>query len=293
MCISTTGTPAAAAASRAPSRRSAYTSLIIPAPASTVARITSGLEVSMLIGTDVSRASRSTSGRTRRSSSAASTSAAPGRVDSPPTSRMSAPCSSSVIAWAKAASASSWAPPSENESGVTLTMPITRGRSSTRGRPLQSRVGAVSNIQGSGKEEGQSELWPSRHCAASTASGLRDRAHDRARGRRLIGRRAGAATLVPVTRRPGLAAGHDVVDLAGVDGLVLQQGLGHDMQLVHVVLQDRRGAVIGLVKNAADHLVDLPRGLVRHALVLGDRAAQEHLVLVVGVGDRPHLVAQA
>ena len=58
------------------------------------------------------------------------TRAAPGRVDSPPTSTRSAPSASSARPCATAASASSQRPPSEKESGVTLTTPITSGRSS-------------------------------------------------------------------------------------------------------------------------------------------------------------------
>ena len=54
---------------------------------------------------------------------------APGRVDSPPTSTMSAP--SSIISSPRetARSGSSHRPPSENESGVTLRIPMTRARS--------------------------------------------------------------------------------------------------------------------------------------------------------------------
>ena len=67
-------------------------SLIIVAPAFIVARITSGLEVSTEIGIPLfSRAC--TTGRTRRNSSSTPTGALPGRVDSPPISRMSAPSS--------------------------------------------------------------------------------------------------------------------------------------------------------------------------------------------------------
>ena len=54
--------------------------------------------------------------------------AAPGRVDSPPTSSQSAPSASRARPWAMAAAWSSNCPPSENESGVTLMTPITSGR---------------------------------------------------------------------------------------------------------------------------------------------------------------------
>ena len=56
------------------------------------------------------------------------TGCAPGRVDSPPTSRRSAPSATSARPCSTAAPASSHRPPSENESGVTLTTPMTAGR---------------------------------------------------------------------------------------------------------------------------------------------------------------------
>ena len=56
------------------------------------------------------------------------TGVAPGRVDSPPTSSTSAPAATSASPCATAASGSRNRPPSEKESGVTLTMPITAGR---------------------------------------------------------------------------------------------------------------------------------------------------------------------
>ena len=49
-----------------------------------------------------------------------------GRVDSPPTSRMSAPCAMQLRAVLDGAIEASHRPPSENESGVTLTMPMMR-----------------------------------------------------------------------------------------------------------------------------------------------------------------------
>ncbi len=67
-------------------------------------------------------------GTTRAISSASSTGAAPGRVDSPPMSRMSAPWPISRRACATAASTPKCRPPSEKLSGVMLTMPMTRGR---------------------------------------------------------------------------------------------------------------------------------------------------------------------
>src|SRR5436309_4666624 len=67
-------------------------------------------------------------GSTRRSSSSTGTSAAPGRVLSPPTSTTSAPSAARAKPWPTAASGSSQRPPSENESGVTFRTPMTSGR---------------------------------------------------------------------------------------------------------------------------------------------------------------------
>ena len=75
------------------------------------------------------RTSSVTTGPIRRSSSASSMRCAPGRVDSPPTSTMSAPCAASSRPCPMAASAPYHWPPSENESGVTFTTPMTRQRS--------------------------------------------------------------------------------------------------------------------------------------------------------------------
>ena len=76
-------------------RRPAVTSLTIVAPARSAAAATTALLVSMLTGTAPSAASASTTGSTRRSSSSGATGSAPGRVDSPPTSRRSAPAATS------------------------------------------------------------------------------------------------------------------------------------------------------------------------------------------------------
>ena len=98
------------------------------APASRQARATAARRVS--IETTTPRpASASTTGRTRRSSSSAGTAGQPGRVDSPPTSTMSAPSETKRRPSSMACAGSRRSPPSEKESGVTLTIAITRGRS--------------------------------------------------------------------------------------------------------------------------------------------------------------------
>src|SRR5262249_36452751 len=64
----------------------------------------------------------------RASSSASAPGVAPGRVDSPPISTIAQPCAAMRFACATAASAARKRPPSENESGVTLRIPMTTGR---------------------------------------------------------------------------------------------------------------------------------------------------------------------
>lgn len=75
-----------------------------------------------------------TTGMTRLSSSASSTRVAPGRVDSPPTSTRSAPCATRSRPCLTAVVVSNQRPPSEKESGVTFTTPMTAHRSQW-GRP--------------------------------------------------------------------------------------------------------------------------------------------------------------
>src|SRR6266511_3357351 len=129
MCMTTNPARASAATRRmSGSKRPAETSLTTVAPASRAARATADFVVSMLTGTLVASTNRSTTGRTRRSSSSAATGAAPGRVDSPPMSSASAPCATSSTPCATASFGSRKRPPSENESGVTLTIPMTAGR---------------------------------------------------------------------------------------------------------------------------------------------------------------------
>ena len=105
------------------------TSLMIDAPSRTHILATSGWRVSieMMASGTSARILRMT-GTTRAPSSLAVTGVKPGRVDSPPTSMMSAPSSSIWSARATAASTSRFSPPSEKESGVTLRMPMMRGR---------------------------------------------------------------------------------------------------------------------------------------------------------------------
>jgi len=69
-----------------------------------------------------------TTGMRRRYSSRSSTGIAPGLVDSAPISSRSAPSSTRCKAWSTARCGSSNLPPSKKESGVTLIIPMRKGR---------------------------------------------------------------------------------------------------------------------------------------------------------------------
>lgn len=128
-CITMNGLPVAATTGIiAGSACPPLTSLTRTAPASTAFSATAARMVSTLT-TAPARVSSRTTGTTLRSSSASSTRAAPGRVDSPPTSTRSAPAATRSRPCFTASSVSNHSPPSENESGVTFTTPMTAHRS--------------------------------------------------------------------------------------------------------------------------------------------------------------------
>src|SRR5215207_11684802 len=131
MCMRQQSAPTSAATpASSGSNLRADTSFTIVAPASSATRATAALVVSIEMRTSRAppyAASRSTTGSTRLSSSSCATGSAPGRVDSPPTSRIAAPSLASRRPCSTAASASRNSPPSENESGVTFTTPMISG----------------------------------------------------------------------------------------------------------------------------------------------------------------------
>ena len=94
-------------------------------------------------------------------------------------------------------------------------------------------------------------------------------------------------------RRPRRLAGHDVVDLVGVDRLELEQRLGHRLDLVAVVLEQLARDRVLLVDDLADLAVDLAHRLLGHVLVRRDRAAEEDLALVLAVDHRAEHVGHA
>ena len=144
MCMSTSPAPAAATTRAISGSPSALTSLTAQAPASSARAATSALVVS----TD--SAGPSASAASRRQRSAAGTGDAPGRVLSAPRTMRSAPSAASASACPAAARGSRVRPPSENESGVTLTIPMTRVRASrSKRRSRQCQI--TSGLTGSRK----------------------------------------------------------------------------------------------------------------------------------------------
>ena len=103
------------------------TSFTYVAPAAIAAFATSDLVVSTLI-TAPSLTNSVITGMTRFNSSSSLTRSAPGLVDSPPTSIMSAPSAINLRPCVMAAAGSRNFPPSAKESGVTFNMPKTKVR---------------------------------------------------------------------------------------------------------------------------------------------------------------------
>src|SRR5580658_8043849 len=301
----------AATASRAPGARNARTSLTRCAPAAPARRMTSGSEVSTDSSSGKRAATRSMTGSTRRSCSSPATAAAPGRVDSPPMSMIAAPSAAMRSACASAASGSRKRPPSENESGVTFSTPMTTGRSSSSTRPAQRICnGGPSYLRPAGardstnravnarRDQGIGRIFNNKNApytlislSAGLCLVLSRGTHDAVgRSARRCDRRLAAASgrrgVVPAFRWLGRAAGHDVPDLVIGQRLVLDKRLGHGVQLVQVGLQDLARALVIHLDHAPHFLVNRMCGFIRHLLVLGHAAAEEHLALVFRIGQR-------
>src|SRR5262249_23331706 len=136
LCMMITGT-ACSATTRAspPSRCRPHTSLTMAARAASAHAATSAFMVSMETGTPGATTAGTTGARRRIPSAIGTATALPyGRVDPAPISSPSAPSAIIRRAWSMAAAGSRKRPPSEKESGVTLSTPITIGRPSASRR---------------------------------------------------------------------------------------------------------------------------------------------------------------
>src|SRR3569833_4710605 len=92
------------------------------------------------------------------------------------------------------------------------------------------------------------------------------------------------------TRR---AAFHDILDLLGIDGFVLDERMGHCVQLVHVLCQDALRTRVISIHDRTHLLVDGARGYFSQHLVLRHRKPLKHLAMFVAVGQRAKLFRQA
>src|SRR3954447_17658607 len=263
------------------SSRNAQTSFTIRAPAWSAASATAALRVSIDTVAPPA-ASRSTTGTTRSSSSAASTGAAPGRVDSPPTSTMAAPSRTSSSPCWTAASTSRYSPPSENESGVTFTTPITAGR----GRSIALRLSAlraaralvaahVRGAAGEARARQRARALPLRLARRRLGRGLRD------------DRLVGAEDLAL-----GLAVGQ-LDELVALDRLAPHQDVRRLVELRAVALEDVARRLVRLLHDPADLAVDLAGHVVGVVRLGAELAAEERLAVVVAEHARAELLAHA
>jgi len=173
MCMSTTGVSVEAATSGIPGSDRAAMSLIMSTPSAITAAAVSGSDVSTERGSPAScRLIPRMTGTSRSRWTAEGARSEPGRVDSAPTSIIAAPWDFISRARSTAAAGSRYRPPSEKESGVTLSMPMTAGpfekemvperRTRSRGR----RTGSSSRSSSS-PSPGRPKGCPAREAAAS------------------------------------------------------------------------------------------------------------------------------
>src|ERR1700683_722214 len=320
ICTRHTAQPLWTAAASASGSCSARTSLMSPAPALAAARMICALLVSTEITALVRARSRSITGTTRRASSPASTAAAPGRVDSPPTSMNAAPSAAMRTPCSTAACVEKKFPPTENEKGVTLSTPITKGRDRSSVLSAQrSRTGGADMGGRQARPLVKESIFgdavdPSMEAPAKTSlfltapkmlSFTRSRAavglvlprgyHRSACDRPFSGRlgRFVGKRLIPVRRRLRRPACHDVLQLALVEGFVLYERVGHEVQLVERLHENLPRALVVRLDHMANFLIDRMRGHVGHLFVLRDAAAEEYFPGLFRIGQWPELVRQA
>src|SRR5579863_1775242 len=106
-------------------------------------------------------------------------------------------------------------------------------------------------------------------------------------------RRLTGEGVVPSRRGLGRAAGHEILQLLLVDGLIFHESLGHRVQLLERGREDLARALVVGLDDPPHLLVDGVRGDIRNLLVLRDAATEEYLAGFLRVGERPELVRQA
>src|SRR5688500_13254273 len=198
---------------------------------------------------------------------------------------MSAPLASIASAMSSACAASRALPPSEKESGVTLSTPITKVRG-------PSTSGARPGILMENDRRGAAITPPT----SLLSERLADRLHRRNdRGALLLLRRSRGVSRRRVGRRrviQRMAVG-EPADLVGVEDLARQQRVG-DVDQPLLVLGENRGAALVLIaNNELDLGVDLKRRVFAVVGVLRDLAAEEDLLFFLAEGQRAHRFAHA
>src|SRR3990170_245813 len=128
LSMTTSHAPCRAVTSARRASRRPDASFTTRAPARSAASATAGFDVSIETGTSTSRTRRPIAGSTRASSTSSATGVEPGRVDSPPRSRMAAPSATCCRPRATIASVSRSRPSPLKESGVAFRMPMIHGR---------------------------------------------------------------------------------------------------------------------------------------------------------------------
>src|SRR6476660_611879 len=181
---------------------------------------------------------------------------------------MSAPCATIRLAWSRAAAGSRKRPPSEKESGVTLSTPITTGRPSASRPPSQSGGLACSRAE------------PATERTSVMAVALR-RAHERCQApRRLLA--------LPIGDFLGESlgmldpAGHELLGGKKANELSPFVGLGHGLG------EPLGGALLQLFDGVDADLAQQPGVFPAHPLdaqLVGDIGpTQKPLLIEVGLG---------
>src|SRR5262249_5586519 len=90
-----------------------------------------------------------------------------------------------------------------------------------------------------------------------------------------------------------LLAADDALDLVDGERLELEETLGERVQLLEMLGEDAPRAAFAFLDDAADLLVDHLGGGCGDGLALRHGAAEEDLLLILAVAQRPKLFAEA
>src|SRR5207244_7090504 len=88
-------------------------------------------------------------------------------------------------------------------------------------------------------------------------------------------------------------AGEQVLDLVAGERLELEQALGQELEIGVLLIENLFGLRVASFDQAPDLGVDLAARLLRDVLLARYLIAEEHLVLVLAVGDGAKLVGEA